>query len=80
MFSYLSFSEGLYCTWPDSKVKKLFLYFFLSYHPPTPQKRPEDGVSTKRSIVDGLRDRSLFMAGAWGGESESKVEGASKIF
>ncbi len=37
-----------------NKKNAIFRFFFYFAVPPTPQKRPEDGMSTKRSIVPRL--------------------------
>ncbi len=55
VFFFNIFSDRLFCSRPNSKIKKsIFRFLFYFTLPTTPQKRPEDGMSTKRSIVPRL--------------------------
>ncbi len=54
---FLFFSDRPNCSRPNSNIKKsIFRFFFYFAVPPTPQIRPEDGMSTKKSIVPRLID------------------------
>ncbi len=46
--------------------KSHFEIFFYFAAPPTPQKRPEDGMSTKRSIVPRLMINRLTLRSHFG--------------
>ncbi len=49
-----TWSRWLQCSWAIEKIHLRYYFFILPPPPPTPQKRPEDGLSTKRSIVPRL--------------------------
>ena len=63
-YFFFSFPDRLYSSRADSKIEKPFFdIFFYFTVPRTPQKRPEDEMSTKRSTVPRLTN--LFLNGKY---------------